>query len=702
MALGSLIALCVACELARPADKRTGITVATSHLHTAFLKKQYNAVLTHGPGTGLYQWSVSAGQLPQGLTLSGTSGQISGRPTQGGTFPLTIAVTDSTGATGSKSLSLQVFEQPTDIYGGLTNLACPNGVQAHFYTQKIGSRWHLCTPAGNAFWMNGVYHVDATDAGADYQGVVLNNVVNAKYAAGFTTNPTLNWALQSVRRMQSWGFNTIAEDAVAWTLPVAVHSDWPTVDNTIPVKMPFVAIASPSWYSYTNANNWASGPVKDLIAGVKSTVYTGYRSHSADFWDPNFAQWFQNSLINDYWVHQAYSGPNKDYLISITVDDTDFLQGFGAGHDFPTTNNGAISLGYDQPHLGWIILVTAPTQSSSAYFGLTYTNQTVYAKQELSNWLSARYSGSIASLNTAWGSQYSSFGSSGGWGVGTGLLDEDGTCPAKISICWVPADALGLSGATAPMQKDLDDFLLHHAQKYFSTIKSSLQAQAPGVLYNGPTVLGTYGTPPRRQILQAAGAYVDLLPLASVPPICSNCTDVQQRVDFVAQYGGDKPWLNWEGYQAKADSYMSPYASVSDQLQTQQARGQLYQQRMQQFLNTQDTTTGTYHLVGLKWWELYDNRGENANWGLLTRRDNAYDGAAATTAAGADSWGYATGCLPTSGCEKSSYGDFLDLLLNANLSTLRGIVSLPAAPKVPVQDLRLLLNPKSPRLPKGQ
>jgi len=643
------------------------VTLLTGSKLVAYLHQPYTVRLTANGGSPPYKWALTGGELPAGLSLNPSHAQINGKPKQGGEFSPTISASDAMGAVASKTFALHVFEQPVDQYHGLTNLPCSSGPETHFYTEKIGNRWHLCTPAGNAFWMNGVYHTDASDSGTDYQGIVLADVVNAKYASGLTGNSTLNWALQTTRRMQSWGFNTIAEYASIWTLPTSIHAEWGTADSTIPVKLPFVAFVAPSLYSLTNSGKYASGPVKDLIYGIKSSTYSGYRSSSPDVWDPNFAQWLQGELVNDPPIRQAYSGLHNDYLIGFTVDDTDNLQGFGAGPDFPTTANGVAAPGYNQVHLGWAVLVTAPAQSSSG--SQTYANTTVYAKQELSNWLAARYNNDVASLDSAWGSNYSTFGSSGGFGVGSGFLDEDG----KHS--WVPKDANALSDANAAVKRDLDDFLLHHAQQYFSVIKNALRKAAPGVLYLGPTVLGTWGGVPFRQILQAAAPYVDAIGTPSIPSNCSNCTDMQQRIDFIAQYGGDKPWINWEGYPAQADSYMSPSANKgqTDQLQTQAARSQLYQDRMNAFLSAADSSTGTYHLVGQRWWELYDNRGESTNWGLLTRRDDPYDGISATTSLGADSWGYPTGCLPAFGCEQASYGDFLTGVMNANLIALRRI-----------------------------
>ena len=554
--------------------------------------------------------------------------------------------------------------QTLDAYGGTTSVKCTAGPAAHFYTEKIGNRWWLCTPAGNGFFMKGVYNVNYTDSAPDYQGVIETNVLAQKYATGLTNNSTLNWALESANRLQSWGFNTAGEYSSAYLWPVVTESQWGTPDNAIPVKLPYVMQVRPSWYSFTNEGGYANGPVKDLLNGIKQSVYGGYRSHSADFWDPNFQQWFTNCLLKDYLTNLSFTGPNNSYLIGFDTDETDNLQGFGAGPDFPTidlSKTGVIQDGYENPHIGWFVLVTAPTQSGNSSFGVTYTDTKVYSKQAMSDWLAARYSNQISALNTAWGSKYTTFGSAGGWGAGTGLMDEDGTCPARGSqACWVPSDAISLSGATAAMIQDLDAFLLYHAQKYYSIIKSVLNADAPGFLVMTSSPLGSWGSPPRRQILQAASQYMDLFSFGNIPPfICGNCTDVQQRVDFAAQYGGDKPWMNWEGFVGQPDSYWSVDPISGAYVQTQEQRGQLYQQMVQQLVDTQDSN-GTYHIVGFEWWDMYDMRSEQTNWGLLTNRDNAYDGVEARIATGTDSWGY-----PTGG-ERTDHGNFLAAVRRAN------------------------------------
>src|SRR5205814_10697557 len=46
-------------------------------------------------GTLPYSWSVTSGQLPTGLSLTSTTGNIAGTPTTNGQYTFTLQVTDS-------------------------------------------------------------------------------------------------------------------------------------------------------------------------------------------------------------------------------------------------------------------------------------------------------------------------------------------------------------------------------------------------------------------------------------------------------------------------------------------------------------------------------------------------------------------------------------------------------------------------------
>jgi len=61
-------------------------------------------------GTAAYQYAITAGSLPAGLTLDPASGAISGTPTAGGSYVLTVTATDSAASplTGTVTFTLQV------------------------------------------------------------------------------------------------------------------------------------------------------------------------------------------------------------------------------------------------------------------------------------------------------------------------------------------------------------------------------------------------------------------------------------------------------------------------------------------------------------------------------------------------------------------------------------------------------------------
>lgn len=88
------------------------LVVATSTLPQGSATAAYSASITAlGGSEAGYVWSISAGALPQGLTLqsAGTpSAQLSGTPAAFGTFDFTVSVTDSMGASTTRALSLVI------------------------------------------------------------------------------------------------------------------------------------------------------------------------------------------------------------------------------------------------------------------------------------------------------------------------------------------------------------------------------------------------------------------------------------------------------------------------------------------------------------------------------------------------------------------------------------------------------------------
>ena len=618
----------------------SSVKLLTNSLALASILRPYSATLKASGGAAPYTWTLASGQLPPGVTLDAAAGGISGTPTSGGQYSATLSVQDSLGGTASKNLNLQVFEQPQDQYGGLTNRPCPNGPQPRFYTQKANSRWYLCTPAGNAFFLQGVSNVQA-DASAGDLGISYAQAVTTKYG-----DANYKWSNQVTKRLLSWGFNGAVENTSTYMFPFGR----PAGDTLIPIS----PISLMSRYALTNEGRYAPDAMKSLLDSVDLTVYTGWvgSGSTPDVFDANFDAYVNGrnaaTLADPFWS-QWFTSP---WVIGITLDDSDELFGIGPGLEQPGTD------GVVHPHIGWLALASQPSRNSSSRYGWTYANPTVFSKQQVVADLQTKY-GTISALNAAWGSNYTSFGTAGGWPKhlthGTGLLDEDGSSP------WLGTTDATLQGATAGVTTDLDAFLLEYWQKYFQVTRDRLKQYAPNVMLISPA-LNSHGGLTRKAIIQAAGQYCDLLALGAIN---------QSMLDATAAATGDKPFIFSQFiWSANPDSSLWRYPNVYGQLaQTQADRANLYVNQSNWVAQAKITATQTKPFIGLTFWDLTDSWSEKANWGLVTFLDNAYDGQESVTAAGADSWGFQTGG------EERNYGVFITPVANANLNMLRVIAT---------------------------
>lgn len=522
-----------------------------------------------------------------------------------------------------------------DPYGGLLSAHSPNGATGHFRLEKFGNRWSFVTPDGNAFFMLGVYNVSGDDH-VDELGSTYNQRFLAKYG-----KPETGW-MQANRRLKAWGFNTIGPFSYRMTLPTNSGASWSGGQR--PTKMPFVGLAG-----NPGITGRITGAYKNLYQGLDHRIFPGQEgANFPDVYDPGFATFATKQYAHD---SDLVGYKNSPWFIGYMTDDTDFLSGFGPGVDFATDPPGKYHW-----HLGFLALVIAPSQPFNPYSkppNQPYTDTKTYTKYALRNFLSTRY-GTIAALNAAWGSSYTTFDSDGGWGTGSGLLDENG----RQSHAWLGGRQI-VPGTTPRLKVDLDDFLYELSKKYFSTLRTAFKAVAPKSLFLGPTNLGGAGwrAPARGSVLKAAGEYLDVLSVG---------TDASQaQLDFMARWAGDVPFAIWEGIVANPDSsrwrYPRRQAPATWSVPTQQARGEKYKQDLENLHARVESTTESQPFVGLIWWSWMDMSSEETNWGLVSLADNAYDGREASTEVGTDAWGFKTGG------EEKNYGDFLTAVRDANL-----------------------------------
>lgn len=87
---------------------RSSLRIRTSTLPDALRDEPYEQRLRATGGARPLTWTVTAGDLPAGLSLDPATGTVSGTPTAGGTATFTVTATADDGATASKELTLAV------------------------------------------------------------------------------------------------------------------------------------------------------------------------------------------------------------------------------------------------------------------------------------------------------------------------------------------------------------------------------------------------------------------------------------------------------------------------------------------------------------------------------------------------------------------------------------------------------------------
>ena len=87
---------------------RATITVNPATLSGGTLGLAYNQTVTAAGGVAPYSFAVTQGALPAGLTLNGTTGEITGTPTSAGTASFRLTATGTGGCTGSRQYVVSV------------------------------------------------------------------------------------------------------------------------------------------------------------------------------------------------------------------------------------------------------------------------------------------------------------------------------------------------------------------------------------------------------------------------------------------------------------------------------------------------------------------------------------------------------------------------------------------------------------------
>ena len=605
----------------------------------AFFMQPYSFTLQSSFGTPPYTYQLTSGSLPAGLSLS-QSGNITGTPTSIGLFVFQVTATDS-----SQPPRHQVYPYSisvligTDLYGGLTALPSPGGASGFFRQEKIAGRWNLVSPLGNTFYMKSVFNATP--------GFIEPGVMQSRY-----NNNTSVWATHAAERMLVWGFNALDIYTAQTGLPVGT---WGSTNNGNPVKLPFVQMFSAASDLYLNPQRipGQADPIKNITAGVPLATYNGYNGELLDVFSPQWQAGYTYELAENNIAITGGFGP-VPWIVGITLEDADY---FWAIKGIGTCPNGAT-----YPHPVFLIATTMFNYTAAQdNLGRAYQDPKLYSKYAWVTYLQNEY-GSISALNAAWGSNYTAFGDAGGFGVGTGVLDEDGR------HSWMGHDWNNLSDEPVPLQNDMNGFLYQYVYQGWSVAVNTIRTYDRNHLIIGPSAIGGIGNcgvrPPVLQALKDAG--VEVLSMNYDP------RTGQPSPPHAIYDQTELPQLIWYSVSAQADSYWHGHAGDwnLEGSPTQPQRGQHYASDQQVFYNAAGSN-GDNFILGMEWWSLTDSgTAEASNFGITSNKDNAYDGRCAVIAPSTDQFGFSCGG------ETANYGDFIDTVTQTNSTIVQQLILL--------------------------
>ena len=197
-----------------PAGSSSSLQFSTSSLQAGQVGAAYSTMIQATGGTTPYHWSVSSGTLPAGLTLSATTGTISGTPTTSGSSTFTAKVTDSTSPTAqtaTKSLTITVASASSPVQISTNSL--PSGQVALPYSTTLAAidgiapyKWTITSgalPAGLTLATSGAISGTPTTSGTFSFTVHVADSASSPTSASANLNNTIA-AASSYSVMLKW------------------------------------------------------------------------------------------------------------------------------------------------------------------------------------------------------------------------------------------------------------------------------------------------------------------------------------------------------------------------------------------------------------------------------------------------------------------------------------------------------------------
>jgi len=180
-----------------PTPTPTPLAVTTTTLPDAVVNQPYTATLAADGGTAPFTWSIATGSPPPGLSLS-EAGTITGTPTTPGTASFTVTVHDSTGATATAPLSLDV--------GGA------GAIRAGSISAGINHTCAVTTGGAAKCWGDNQYGELGVGDGTTTQSTTPVDVVGlGSGVASVSAGINHTCAVTTGGAVKCWGYNVVGE-----------------------------------------------------------------------------------------------------------------------------------------------------------------------------------------------------------------------------------------------------------------------------------------------------------------------------------------------------------------------------------------------------------------------------------------------------------------------------------------------------------
>jgi Putative Ig domain len=111
------------------------LLITTTSLPSGTQGTSYSKSLAATGGTAPYNWSITSGSLPAGLSLATSTGLVSGTPTANGSFPITVAAKDASNPAQTTSATISFVIAPPPI--SITTTSLPSGTQGTTYSKSL-------------------------------------------------------------------------------------------------------------------------------------------------------------------------------------------------------------------------------------------------------------------------------------------------------------------------------------------------------------------------------------------------------------------------------------------------------------------------------------------------------------------------------------------------------------------------------------